>query len=510
MNIPEAEIERPENKTFGDYSTNAALKLAKKEGENPLVRAAVMVDKIKSDRHWREIFEKIEIAGAGFINFYLSKEFLKEQVSEILKEGKDFGQLDMGQAKKISIDFVSANPTGPVHIGNARGGPLGDVLGNVLVAAGFKVSREYYLNDVGHQVEILGHSIIGDEQAQYRGQYIDELRKKIKGGDPKKVGEQGVKIILEETVKPAMTKLGINFDNWISEKELQQNGQVDKVLNFLKEKDYIYEKDGAWWFKASAWGDEKNRVVIKSTGEKTYFGSDIASHKYRLEQGADKLIDIWGADHHGDVKRMTGALAALGYENRLEIILTQFVRVIKDGQEMKMSKRAGTYVSIDDLIDEAGKDATRFFFLVRSPDTHMDFDLDLARQQSEKNPVYYVQYAYARISSILRKSDPNIRIHPNDPNILKLLKESAEMDLIKQLIRLPEIVEDTARDYQVQRLPQYALDLVRAFHKFYENCRVIDEGNEKLTEARLGLVEAARIVLKNTLDLMGVSAPEKM
>lgn len=505
MNIPEAEIEQPDNENFGDYSTNAALKLAKKEGKNPREVAEEIVKNLAQEK----IFEKIEIAGVGFINFYLSKEFLRGQVSEILKEGKNFGQLDLGKGKKISIDFVSANPTGPVHIGNARGGPLGDVLGNVLVAAGFKVSRDYYLNDVGHQVEILGHSIIGDEQAQYRGQYIDELRKKIKGSDLKKVGEQGVKIILEETVKPAMAKLGINFDNWISEKELQQNGQVDKVLNFLKEKDYIYEKDGAWWFKASAWGDEKDRVVIKSTGEKTYFGSDIASHKYRLEQGADKLIDIWGADHHGDVKRIKGALAALGYENRLEIILTQFVRVIKDGQEMKMSKRAGTYVSIDDLIDEAGKDATRFFFLVRSPDTHMDFDLDLARQQSEKNPVYYVQYASARIHNILAKFKiKNSKFKITNQN-LKLLTQLAEMDLIKQLIRLPEVIEDTAGDYQVQRLPQYALDLVRAFHKFYEECRVIDEDKD-LTRARLELVEAARIVLKNTLDLMGISAPEKM
>ncbi len=497
-------VERPADVKNGDYSTNVALKIAPLVKKSSKEIAEILVGRLKE----KILFAKIEIAPSGFINFYLLGEYLQEQIEEILQEQKNYGSLDLGHGQKVHIDFVSANPTGPVHIGNARGGPLGDVLGNVLGAVGYQVFREYYVNDTGNQAEVLGHSILGDDQAQYRGQYIENLRKKIKTADAKEAGQEGVMIILEEIIKPSMEKLGIKFDNWFSERELQMNGSADKVLDFLKKK-WVYEKDGAWWFKASAFGDEKDRVVVKSTGEKTYFGSDIAYHKDKIERGFGKLIDVWGADHHGDVKRIMGALEALGYGGKLEIILTQFVRVLKGGQEIKMSKRAGTYVSIDDLIDEAGRDAIRFFFLMYSADTHMDFNLDLAKEQSEKNPVYYVQYAYARLSNILKKAIEEGVVFEMPLENLNLLKEPAELELIKQLIRFPEILEDTAGDYQVQRLPQYSLDLVRAFHKFYEECRVISD-DKKLTKARLSLVEATRIVLKNTLDLMGISAPEKM
>lgn len=520
----EAEINYCADSHFGDYATNWALKQAKKDGQNPLVLATDLAQKIGAADDGK-MFAKVKAMKPGFVNFTLSADFLRQQINEILAAGESYGSSDLGRGQKISIDFVSANPTGPVHVGNARGGPLGDTLANVLQKAGFGVERVYYLNDDGNQIDVLGHSILGDQEAQYSGEYIESIRKNLdpdfRQDDSRSVGEAGVKIILEEIIKPSMEKFGIEFDNWLSEKELKQSGAVDTVLNLFKEKKLVYEKDGAWWFRASEFGDEADRVVIKSTGEKTYFGADIAGHKARLDNGADKLIDIWGADHHGAIKRLQGALAALGYENKLKIILTQFVRVLKSGQEMKMSKRAGTYVSIDDLIDEVGKDATRFFFLQRSPDTHMDFDLDLAKEQSEKNPVYYVQYAHARICAILRKSDPNLRIHPNIPNEkegyspsevegLQSLNHSSEFSLIKQLIRLPEIVEDTAQDYQVHRLSQYALDLVRQFHKFYEDCRVIDETNPDLTQSRLALVEATRVVLKNALDLMGIRAPEKM
>jgi len=509
----EAEILRPEDSAFGDYSTNAALKLAKKERKNPRELAETMAADLQ--RQSSRIFERIEAAGPGFINFFLSKDFLRKQVAEIIERGANYGALDFGQGKKISIDFISANPTGPVHVGNARGGPLGDVLGNVFEKAGYEVSREYYVNDAGNQVDVLGHSILGDEQAQYSGDYIDDLRKNISAVEPRQAGEAGVKLILEKIIKPSMAKFSIGFDNWISEKELLASGQVDGIINLLKEKKYVYEKDGAWWFRATDFGDDKDRVVIKSSGEKTYFGSDIASHRLRIEQGAQRLIDIWGADHYGDVKRIKGALEASGFKDCLDIVLTQFVKVIKQGQEMKMSKRAGTYVSVDDLIDEAGKDATRFFFLMYSPEAHMIFDLDLAREQSEKNPVYYVQYAFARISSLFEKlktQSANQQVSFNlssDAQSLNLLNHQAELDLIKQLIRLPELVADTAKDYQVHRLPRYALDLVRSFHKFYEECRVISEDKD-LTEARLALVLATKVVLKNTLDLMGISAPEKM
>jgi arginyl-tRNA synthetase len=501
---------------FGDYSTNVALGLAKTAKSNPMGMAEDIKEYLLSGslasigEAKLPLFEKIEVIKPGFLNFYLKKEILQDVVAKINKSGERYGDSNMGKRRKVHLDFVSANPTGPVHIGNARGGPLGDVLANVLEKVGFKTFREYYVNDTGAQAEILGHSIIGDKQAQYRGEYIDELRRKILEKDPGKAGEQGVKIILEDIIKPSMEKFGIRFDNWFSEKELQKSGKVDKALDFLKEEKLIYEKDGAFWFRATDFGDDKDRVVVKSNGEKTYFGSDIAYHQEKIDLGFDKLIDIWGSDHHGDVKRIMGAMEALGYKDKLEIILTQFVRVLKEGKEMKMSKRAGTYVSIDDLIEEVGKDATRFFFLMYSPDTHMNFDLDLAKEQSEKNPVYYVQYASARIHSILAKLKvQNSKVKTATRN-LKLLNHESELKLIKQLVRFPEIVEDIAKDYRVHRLPHYALDLVRNFHKFYEDCRVIDEKTPELTQARLALVRATQITLKNTLDLMGISAPEKM
>ncbi|KKS26186.1 MAG: Arginine-tRNA ligase [Parcubacteria group bacterium GW2011_GWA2_42_11] len=513
----EAEIGYCADSRFGDYATNWALKQAKKSGQDPLELAQDLAQKIKTG----DIFVKIEAVKPGFINFTLAPEYLHGQIAEILTMGEKYGELDLGQGQKISIDFVSANPTGPVHVGNARGGPMGDVLGNVLKYAGYQVSKEYYVNDAGHQVEVLGHSILGDEEAQYNGEYIENLRQRIKTKDVRSAGEAGVEIILAEIIKPSMVKFGIKFDNWLSEKDLLASGQVDEAMKLLKERGVIYEQDGAWWFKASEFGDEADRVIVKSGGDKTYFGSDIAGHKKRLDGGADKLIDIWGADHHGAVRRLKGALTALGYENKLEIILTQFVRVLKGGEEMKMSKRAGTYISIDDLIDEVGKDATRFFFLTRSPDTHMDFDLDLAKEQSEKNPVYYVQYAHARICAILRKAENKDYSLSEAKRVegSQKLTHPAELALIKQLIRLPETIEDIAHDYQVHRLPQYALDLVRQFHKFYEECRVLEtpsdsegrgEVDKSTSQARLALCKATKIVLANTLSLMGISAPEKM
>ncbi|PIX90885.1 MAG: arginine--tRNA ligase, partial [Candidatus Moranbacteria bacterium CG_4_10_14_3_um_filter_44_15] len=325
--------------------------------------------------------------------------------------------------------------------------------------------------------------------------------------DSKKAGEQAVKIILEEIVKPSMEKFGIRFDNYFSEKELQESGKVDEVMNVLREKDFIYEKDGALWFKSTQFGDDKDRVVQKSTGEKTYFGSDIAYHKEKLDRGFDKLIDIWGADHHGDIARIKGAMEALGCKDKLDVILTQFVRVLKDGKEMKMSKRAGTYVSVDDLIDEAGKDATRFFFLMHSADTHMTFNLDLAKEKSEKNPVYYVQYAHARIASILRKAE-KLNLTLDVRCVLTL--NVRERALIFELLKFPDLVEEISQNYAVHHLPQYAIGLADKFHSFYDECRVIDEENLELTAARLELVKAVKIVLAETLRLMRISAPDKM
>jgi len=508
-------VERPSDQNYGDYSTNIALKIAPQAKKPPQTIAEILTKRLKE----KIKFAEIKIAPPGFINFYLLKEYLREQVEEVLEESTNFGSLDLGWGQKVQVEFISANPTGPLTLGNGRGGFFGDALANVLKKAGFEVSREYYVNDTGYQVEILGHSILGDEKAQYRGEYIEKLRKELDDLSDKKAKEIGFKaaqIIMETMIKPTIEeRMKIKFDNWFSEKNLRDSGAIEKTLTLLKERDLVYKKEGALWFKASEFGDEKDRVVITSdkegrSGEATYILPDTAylDDKFNVRK-FDKVITVLGADHHGYIARLQAAKKALEMPGILEIILIQLVRLFEGGKEVKMSKRAGTFVTLDELFEEVPLDVARFFFLMYSTDTHMDFNLDLARERSEKNPVYYVQYAHARISSILKKAAAEGAGFEVPIKTLDLLKETSEMDLIKQLIRLPEIVEDTAKDYQMQRLPQYALDLVRAFHKFYEECRVISEDKEK-TRARLSLVEATRIVLKSTLALMGISAPKKM
>lgn len=482
----------PEGDGFGDYTTNIALQLK--------IPANKMAENLKS-----ELFEKVEVAGPGFINFFLSKEYLQEQVAAVLKEKDKFGQLKIGKGQKINIEFISANPTGPLTLGNGRGGFCGDVLANVLNKAGFKAKREYYINDTGEQIRKLGHSVIGDSEAVYQGQYIEELRKKIKGSDPEKVGQAAAKTILGGMIKPTVKKMKVKFDIWFSEKKLYQKKEADKILGILKKKNLSYESEGALWFKSTQFGDDKDRVLIKAGGEKTYLTSDIAYLKNKFARGFQKLVFFWGADHYGYVARILAAAEALGYKKeQISIIVMQLVRLIRDGKEVRMSKRTGTYITLDELIDEVGLDVARFFFLTRSADTHLNFDLALAKEQSDKNPVYYIQYAHARICSILRKA----KILEAKPRT-DLLEHPTELKLIRQLMRLPEIVEDTAQDFQIQRLPQYAVDLATAFHQFYRDCHVISE-DKNLTQARLSLILATKIVLKNTLSLMGISAPEKM
>ena len=519
LNIPNVEISRSENQNLGDYSTSVALKLAKEEKKNPMEIAEQLASKIRTKS--ADLFEKIEIAKPGFINFFISKKYLQEQVTEILKQGQHYGETDIGLGKKVQVEFISANPTGPLTLGNGRGGFYGDVFANILKKAGFYVQREYFINDTGYQIEVLGHSVLKDEKAQYKGDYIDLLNKKsagfLKSKDPKKIGEKAADYILEQMIRPTIEKrMNIKFDNWVSEKELYKSGQIEEIWELLKRNELVYENEGALWFRTSLFGDDKDRVLKTSakaekSQEETYFLADIAYHYNKFfKEKFNRVINIWGADHHGYVARLQAAKKALKMPGDLKIIIMQLVRLFAGGKEVRMSKRAGTYITLDELLEEIPLDVARFFFLMRSPDTHMDFNLDLAKEQSEKNPVYYVQYASARIHSILAKfKNQNSKIKIANQNS-KLLNHPSELTMIKQLIRLPEIIEDTAKDYQVQRLPQYALDLVRAFHKFYEECRVIDEKNSELTQARLTLVEATRIVLKNTLDLMGISAPEKM
>jgi arginyl-tRNA synthetase len=529
---------------FGDYSTNVALVVAKKLGQKPMEIAKELTGHILGEE--QEIITafvegiNLKVAEPGFLNFFVGADTLLKELKFILEDGKNYGDSDIGEKKKIQVEFISANPTGPLTLGNGRGGFYGDVLGNVLQKAGFDIEREYYINDVGGQIEALGHSVLGDERAVYKGRNIEEVRaeldSRLRGNDKnddgndkessaEEIGKEAARIVLEEMIKPAIEeKMRIKFDNWFSEESLYERGKVDKILDFLKGKNFAYEKDGALWFKSTEFGDDKDRVLIKADGEKTYLASDIAYLKNKFERGFDKLIYVWGADHHGYVSRLKAAAKALGYDpDNMKIIIMQLVRLMSGGREIKMSKRAGTYVTVDELLDEVGLDAARFFFLMHSPDAHMNFDLDLAKEQSEKNPVYYVQYAHARICSIFKKYGAEF----DGKNVkLELLDHESEMKLIKQLIKFPEIIEDTAKDYQVHRLPHYALDLVRTFHKFYEDCRVlapsvaeglapsavegIDEKTPDLTQARLSLVRATQIVLKNALDLIGISAPEKM
>ena len=508
IDLKEIEIEKPKEEKFGDYATNIALVIGKKLGKNPEQVAENLKSSILNLES--DLFEKIEIAGPGFINFFLSKKCLQSGAEEILKQGEKYGNIDIGKGKRVQVEFISANPTGPLTLGNGRGGFCGDTLANILEKTGFKVKREYYINDRGEQIRKLGHSIIGDSEAVYQGRYIEELKKKIKGTNPEKVGEKGAKLLLKEMIKPSIKKMGINFDTWFSEKSLYKKGEVEKILKWLRDKDLTYEKEGALWFKSIQFGDDKDRVLVTNSGEKTYFASDIAYLKNKFGRGFDYLIYFWGADHQGYIKRMEGAVRALGYKReQVKFIIFQLVRLFEKGKQIRMSKREGTYVTLDELINEVGLDVARFFFLLRSPGTHLNFDLTLAKQQSEKNPVYYVQYAHARICSILRKIKNQSASRRTKTKDLNLLNHPSELNLIKQLIRFPEVVENTVIDCQVQRLPHYSRELATVFHQFYRDCRVLTEDKD-LAQARISLILATRIVLKNILDLMEISSPEKM
>jgi len=498
----EITIEHPNEKIRGDYSTSVAFVIAKEIGKNPFEVATLLkieIEKQKND------FEKVEVIN-GFINFFVSEKYLQDQVKNILKEKTKFGDLKIGKNKKINVEFISANPTGPLTLGNGRGGFCGDVLSNVLEKSGYKVAKEYYINDTGNQIKVLGHSVIGDAEAVYKGEYILGLRNKIKGKTPEEVGEKSAKEILEKMIKPSVKKMGITFDKWFSEKSLYKNKEVDKAIAELTKKGFTYESEGAVWFKSKDLEDDKDRVLIRADGIKTYFASDIAYLKNKFQRKFDSLVFFVGADHHGYIARVKAAATALGYDKeKIDVIVMQLVKLFENGQEVRMSKRTGIYVTIDELIEEVGLDVARFFFLTISPNTHMNFNLDLAKEKSEKNPVFKIQYAFARINSILAKTKMQI---PNTKN-LELLKNDSELNLIREFLKFSEVVEDCAKDYQLQRLPQYATELADSFHNFYENCKVISE-DKKLTEARLALILSTKIVLKNVLDLMGISAPEKM
>ena len=510
--MPEIAVDYVKNEQFGDYSSNIAMILAKKIGKNPMEIAKAVLSVLNDQIVKSEKFEKVEFAAPGYINFYLSKKYLQNKISEINKEKKKFGNSKIGKNIKVNNEFISANPTGPLHLGNGRGGFYGDVLSKVLRKAGFEVTNEFYVNDGGGQIEKLGHSVLKDEEAVYSGEYIDKLNQKYGQLPVAEAGQKAVADVLKNIIqKTVKEKMLIDFDSWISEqKDIADKGYPEKAIAIFQDKKLVCENEGALWFKSTEFGDDKDRVLIKSDGTKTYFAIDCGYILHKIERDFADIIMNLGADHFGYLKRFEAAAKALGFAGKIEFIVCQLVRLVKDGQEVRMSKRAGNVVYVDDLIEEVGTDAARFFFLMYSPNTHMNFDLGLAKERSQKNPVFYAQYAHARICSILNKSQTSKRQNVQTLPDLSLLIHEKELSLIKELNKFPELIEEISESYEVHKLPHYAIKLADKFHSFYDECRVIDEANPELTKARLLLVNAVRIVLAETLKLIGVSAPESM
>lgn len=498
-------LTRPTDEQFGDYTTNIALTVSKELGMKPRDMAELIVKEVASP-----LMAKVEIAGPGHINFYLSDQAYTETLQHILKEEGRYGNSMQGDGEKVNNEFISANPTGPLHLGNGRGGFYGDTLGRILKKAGYDVTNEYYVNDAGEQVVKLGHSVLKDSEAVYGGEYIEQLAVNNKQKTVREAGEWAAHEILETMIKPVVQDtMRVHFDQWTSEKQLVEDGYIDKALDLLQERGKTFEADGALWLRTTEYGDDKDRVLIKSDGTKTYFASDCGYILNKMERDFTMLIETWGADHHGYITRFRAAAEALGFpREKIHFAIVQLVRLMKDGQEVRMSKRAGNVVGIDELIETVGHDVARFFFLMYSPDTHMNFDLGLAEERSEKNPVYYVQYAFARLSSILRKAEDE-SLKPAD-EYLHLLTHPKEKLLMRELFAFPELIERMASEKTVHALPQYAIRLADRFHSFYADCQVIDTEKQELSRARLSLVHAAKIVLGEALRLIGVSAPEKM
>lgn len=519
--VPEIKIEVPREKEHGDYATNVAMTLAGKAGMNPRQIAEIISQNFTSD-----LVEELNIAGPGFINFKLKNDWLYNNLKLIQKRGADYGKIDAGQNKKVQIEFVSANPTGPLHVGHSRGAVVGDVLASIMSAAGFEVEKEYYINDAGNQMDILAQStllryreLLGEEIEMpadvYAGDYVREIARELKAEYGSELLEKEAAEKLEicgdfayqkmlHNIEADLENFGIEFDNWFSERSLHPD-KIEAAIDLLDQKGYIYKKEDALWFKATALGDDKDRVIIKSDGSPTYMAADMAYHLDKLERGFDQLINVWGADHHGYIPRMKAVIEAFGYEREmLEVIVVQMVTLLRGGKKMPMSKRAGSFVTMDEVNQEVGRDAARYYYVMRSTDSHLDFDLELAKEESSNNPVYYVQYAHARIHSIL----DNAELEAEGEN-LDLLRDPAEIELMKMLAKMPEEIKMIAESRQPHHLTTYAYDLATSFHSFYNNCRV-NTDQDQLSQARLYLVNAARQVLKNVLTLLGISAPEQM
>lgn len=528
--LPDFVIEVPREKGHGDFACNIAMLLAREARMAPRKIAETIVTMINSKSHLQ--IEKIEVAGPGFINIFLNNSWLYD-IPVLIAELEDRYGYNPRLGQRVQVEFVSANPTGNLHMGNARGGAIGDTLANILDRAGYDVQREFYINDAGNQIEIFtdsletrylqlnGHDLPFPEDG-YAGQDVVETVKRIIRHYGKQLldmsSEERRKILLdyalEEKVKyirKTLENFGVNYEVWFSEKTLHKTGKIDEVVNYLQEKGYVYEEEDALWFKSTLFGDEKDEVIMRANGIPTYFAADIAYHKDKFERGFDWVINVWGADHHGHVARMKGAMEALGYDpDKLDILLMQLVRLYRGGNIVRMSKRTGTTVSLDELIEEVGRDAARYFFVMRSPDSHLDFDLELAKQQNQENPVYYVQYAHARICSIFRQAEAaGVRmsgIAEIDPS---LLQEEEELALLRKIADFPEEISVAARTMAPQRIARYVLELAGLFHSFYNHHRVLCQ-DQRLQNARLLLMHVTRITIKNSLKVLGVSSPERM
>lgn len=556
---PNVRLDHTKDNSHGDYATNIALMLSKQAKMNPVDLAKIIVDQLEES----SFINKIEIAGPGFINFFISDESSSSVVSEIIDQGALYGSSEIGQGKKVLLEYVSANPTGPLHVGHGRGAAYGATISNLLRAVGFKVDNEYYVNDAGRQMDILAVSIylrylcLCGENLRfpdngYQGQYIkdiaqviydtsgEEFYKKLdlifanvskdgsEGGDKEShidgliensksilgdsfraIFQVGIESILGG-IKSDLSEFGVVFEKWFSEQSLIDTGLSESCISKLKESQKVYEKDGALWFKTTNYGDEKDRVVVRDNGNHTYFASDIAYHFDKFERGYDKIINVWGADHHGYISRVKASIDALGHSpDKLEILLVQFANLYRGGSKVQMSTRSGSFVTLEDLRKEVGNDAARFFYILRKSEQHMDFDLDLAKSKTNENPVYYIQYAHARICSVFRQAnEKEMEVDHGQAN-LSLLTEGIEKNIIKELSRYKSVLESSAIQYEPHQLAYYLKDLSTHFHSYYNACKFIVE-DKHLTQARLSLIHATRQILINGLSILGVSAPESM
>ncbi len=529
ITLPEVVIELPKEESFGDLATPVAMPLSKILKRPPRKIAEEIINSFEE----KDIFENIEIAGPGFINFTFSKSYLYSEIKNLIKDSTGFLRNNIGKGERVHIEFVSANPTGPLHLGHGRGAAVGAALSNLLEAGGYKVEREYYINDAGKQVKLLGLSVFARYKNLldidypvpddgYKGDYIGDIAQAIVRENGKRYSDAAFEDVADfftdfsyklmlKTVAQDLKAFGIIFDMWQSERELYENNDVKKAIDDLKIHGYIYEKDGAVWFRATDFEDDKDRVIIKQDGEYTYFTSDIAYHRKKIEKKFDELIDIWGADHHGYIPRIQAVIQALGYpKESLKVLLVQMVTLLRGGKPVQMSKRAGEFVTLKEVLDEVGADTTKFIFLTRRPDSHLEFDLEVAKAQSAENPVFYVQYANARINSIFAHAkEQGIRIEKLEEADFSLLSAPEELRIIKKLLSYPMVFEGAVIAHEPHRITFYLQELAGMFHPYYHKYKVVTD-DVNLTAARLALCEAIRIVLRDGFEILGLSAPERM